>query len=235
MWGTPPRRRATEPGVLTVGTRGSALALAQTQKVVDLLRRGRPDLEVRVEQIRTTGDVRRDVPLAALGRGAFVSEIESALREGRVDVAVHSAKDLPSLLGHGLRIAAVLERADPRDVLVSRHDGGLRGLPVGARVGTGSPRRACQLRAMIERCHDSQRLVVVVANLDRDRALRDRAKREGRSLDEVAVEALARGVGVANGDVLFHDLDHLIGTWVEDPEFDAIIAEQRQVDPELWR
>lgn len=68
-----------------------------------------------------------------------------------------------------------------------------------------------------------------------DRALRERAKHEGRSLNDVALEALARGVGVPNGDGLYHDLDHLIGTWVEDPEFDAIIAEQRQVDPELWR
>jgi hydroxymethylbilane synthase len=133
--------------VLTAGTRGSALALAQTQLVLDALRRCWPDLEVRVERITTTGDARRDVPLAALGRGAFVSEIETALCERRVDVAVHSAKDLPSQLAPGLRIAAFLERADPRDVLVSRHGGALRDLPAGARIGTGSPRRVCQLRA----------------------------------------------------------------------------------------
>jgi hydroxymethylbilane synthase len=133
--------------VLTVGTRGSALALAQTQLVLDALRRRWPDLEARVERITTTGDARRDVPLAVLGHGAFVSEIEGALRERRVDVAVHSAKDLPSRLGPGLRIAAVLERADPRDVLVSRQGRTLRDLPAGTRIGTGSPRRACQLRA----------------------------------------------------------------------------------------
>ncbi len=133
--------------MLTVGTRGSALALAQTQLVLDALRQRWPDLEVRVERIRTTGDARRDVPLAALGRGAFVSEIEAALRERQVDVAVHSAKDLPSRLAPGLRIAAVLERADPRDVLVSRQGHTLRDLPAGARIGTGSPRRACQLHA----------------------------------------------------------------------------------------
>jgi hydroxymethylbilane synthase len=133
--------------VLTVGTRGSALALAQTELVIAGLRQRWPDVEVRVERIKTTGDVRRDVPLAALGRGAFVSEIEGALRERRIDVAVHSAKDLPSRLGPGLRIAAILERADPRDVLVSRTAEALRDLPPGARIGTGSPRRACQLRA----------------------------------------------------------------------------------------
>jgi hydroxymethylbilane synthase len=142
-----PRRRAVEPDVLTVGTRGSALALAQTHLVLDALHQRWPSLEVRVERITTTGDTRRDVPLAALGRGAFVSEIEAALRDRRIDVAVHSAKDLPSALGSGLRIGAVLQRADPRDVLVARDGSGLRGLPSGARIGTGSPRRACQLRA----------------------------------------------------------------------------------------
>jgi hydroxymethylbilane synthase len=133
--------------VLTVGTRGSALALAQTELVCAALRQRWPGVEVRVERITTTGDTRRDVPLAALGRGAFVSEIEAALRERRVDVAVHSAKDLPSQLAPGLRLAAVLERADPRDVLVSRAGAALRDLPQRARIGTGSPRRACQLRA----------------------------------------------------------------------------------------
>jgi hydroxymethylbilane synthase len=133
--------------VLTVGTRGSALALAQTELVCTALRQRWPDLEVRVERITTTGDARRDVPLAALGRGAFVSELEAALRERRIDVAVHSAKDLPSRLAAELRIAAVLERADPRDVLVSRDGATLEELPRRARIGTGSPRRACQLRS----------------------------------------------------------------------------------------
>lgn len=133
--------------MLTVGTRGSALALAQTELVLAALRQRWPDLEIRVERITTTGDARRDVPLAALGRGAFVSEIETALRERRIDIAVHSAKDLPSRLAPELRIGAVLERADPRDVLVSRDGATLRDLPKRARIGTGSPRRACQLRA----------------------------------------------------------------------------------------
>ena len=133
--------------MLTVGTRGSALALAQTELVLAALRQRWPDLETRVERITTTGDARRDVPLSVLGRGAFVSEIEAALRERRIDIAVHSAKDLPSRLGAGLRVGAVLERADPRDVLVSRDGSMLRDLAMGARIGTGSPRRACQLRA----------------------------------------------------------------------------------------
>lgn len=132
---------------IVVGTRGSALALAQTRIVCDALCKAEPDLTVRVERIATTGDVRSDAPLASLGRGIFVAEIEQALREGRIDVAVHSAKDMPSTLPDDLAIAAFLPRADARDVLVSRV-GPLRTLPAGARVGTSSPRRICQLRAL---------------------------------------------------------------------------------------
>lgn len=132
---------------LVVGTRGSALALTQTDSVIVAIRARHPALEPRVERITTSGDVMRDVPLATLGgRGVFVDAIEEALRRGRIDLAVHSAKDLPSTIPSDLAIAAVLERADPRDVLVSRA-GVLDALPAGARVGTSSQRRACQLRA----------------------------------------------------------------------------------------
>ena len=134
--------------MLRVGTRGSALALAQTELVCAALRQRWPDLEIGVERITTAGDARRDVPLATLGRGAFVSEIEAALRDRQIDVAVHSAKDLPSGLPEGLSIGAFLERGDARDVLVSRDGVSLYDLPRRARVGTGSPRRACQLRSL---------------------------------------------------------------------------------------
>jgi hydroxymethylbilane synthase len=135
------------PRELVVGTRGSALALAQTEIVCRELRRIDPSIAIRVERITTTGDVRDDVPLSQLGRGIFVTEIETALRTGRIDLAVHSAKDLPSVLASDLTLGAILPRADARDVLVSPY-GTLRKLPVGARVGTSSPRRACQLRAL---------------------------------------------------------------------------------------
>ncbi|HJQ19136.1 MAG TPA: hydroxymethylbilane synthase [Gemmatimonadaceae bacterium] len=134
---------------VTIGTRGSALALAQTQIVCDALRALHPDIETVVERITTTGDVRTDVPLSQLDRGMFVTEIESALRTRRIDVAVHSAKDLPSTVSPDLYLAAFLPRADARDVLIAR-DGTttLRRLPPGARVGTSSPRRMCQVRAL---------------------------------------------------------------------------------------
>lgn len=132
---------------LVVGTRGSTLALTQTESVCAALRAIEPGLRIRVERITTTGDARADVPLSVLGRGVFVSEIEAALRAKRIDFAVHSAKDLPSTLGGDLALAAFPAREDARDVLVSRH-GTLRELPAGTRVGTSSPRRVSQLRAL---------------------------------------------------------------------------------------
>jgi hydroxymethylbilane synthase len=133
---------------LTVGTRGSALAMTQTESVVAAFRAHHPELEVRVQRITTKGDVMRDVPLATIGgRGVFVDAIEEALRQREIDFAVHSAKDLPSRVPADLTIAAFLERADPRDVLVSRA-GSLLGLPPGARVGTSSLRRVSLIHAV---------------------------------------------------------------------------------------
>ena len=132
----------------TVGTRGSALAMTQTESVVAALRAQHPTLAVRVQRITTTGDVMRDVPLATIGgRGVFVDAIENALRDGEIDLAVHSAKDLPTRVPDDLAIPAFLERADPRDVLVSR-TGSLRELAPGARVGTSSLRRVSLIHAV---------------------------------------------------------------------------------------
>jgi len=133
---------------LTVGTRGSALAMTQTESVIATLRALHPGLEIRLQRITTKGDVMRDVPLARIGgRGVFVDAIEDALRQREIDFAVHSAKDLPSLVPDDLAIAAFLERADPRDVLVSRA-GRLLELPAGARIGTSSQRRVSLIRAL---------------------------------------------------------------------------------------
>ncbi|MBI2910017.1 MAG: hydroxymethylbilane synthase [Chloroflexi bacterium] len=133
---------------VAVGTRGSALALRQTEQVVGKLRRLYPEIEFEARIIRTEGDKARDVPLSTLGgRGVFVKELESALRRKQVDFAVHSMKDVPTEIAAGLVLGAVLERADPRDALVSQLSLPLARLPSGARVGTGSPRRASQLKA----------------------------------------------------------------------------------------
>jgi hydroxymethylbilane synthase len=122
--------------------------LAQTEAVILALRSARPDLEVRIDTIRTTADNLPDEGFDRLpGIGFFVSELESALLDHRIDAAVHSMKDVPADPTAGLRIAAIPAREDPRDVLVVREGRGLESLPRGARVGTSSPRRAAFLRA----------------------------------------------------------------------------------------
>jgi hydroxymethylbilane synthase len=131
---------------LVIGTRGSALAVWQAEHVAGRLRAAFPQRTVRLETIKTTGDKILDVPLAQVGgKALFVKEIEEALLQGRVDLAVHSLKDLPTVLPAGLVIAAVGEREDPCDVLISRTGARLAALPQGARVGTSSLRRQAQL------------------------------------------------------------------------------------------
>ncbi len=151
------------PSRLTIGTRGSTLALRQTEIVSAELRRHHPGLEVDVTRITTRGDILIDQPLALLGeKGLFVSEIEEALRNRRVDLAVHSAKDLPSCLPDDMRVGAWLTRSDPGDALVTLNGSDVWSLPSGSRVGTSSPRRSCQLRALRE----DLRLLDVRGNVD---------------------------------------------------------------------
>src|SRR5216110_3034686 len=148
--GTEPRRTHSTPptpyagpealGPMKLGTRGSPLALVQARAVAARL--GTLGVDVEIVPIRTEGDRRVDASLAAIGgKGLFVREIEEALREGLIDGAVHSLKDLPAELPAGLTLAAFAEREDPRDVLVSRSGASFEDLPVGAVVGTSSPRR----------------------------------------------------------------------------------------------
>lgn len=125
---------------LRIATRGSELARWQAERVASMLA-APSELVV----VTTTGDRRTDVPIHTIGgTGAFVKEVEEAVLDGRADLAVHSAKDLPSSIPEGLVLAAVPERADPRDALVGT---ALDDLPTGARVGTGSVRRRAQLAA----------------------------------------------------------------------------------------
>jgi hydroxymethylbilane synthase len=132
---------------LRIGSRGSQLALWQAHHISGLLRdRGH---EVELEIIKTTGDKITDVALAKVGtKGMFTKEIEEALAEGRVDLAVHSLKDLPTELSAGFEIAAITTRENPRDVFCSRKYKCIEDLPQGARVGTSSLRRQAQLKAV---------------------------------------------------------------------------------------
>ena len=132
---------------VVIGSRGSRLALWQAEWARKALLRYRPDLRIDIEVIRTRGDRMLNAPFPEIGgKGVFTREIEEALLDGRVDLAVHSLKDLPTELPHGLEIGAVSPRTDVRDALLSQNGEGLDGLRQGARVGTGSLRRQAQLR-----------------------------------------------------------------------------------------
>jgi hydroxymethylbilane synthase len=170
------------PGRLRLATRASALALAQSRLVVDGLRAAWPDVRTELVTVVTEGDRRRDLPAAALGgKGIFTAAVQQAVLDGRADLAVHSAKDLPAAQVPGLVLAAVPERDDPRDVLVGRHRlAGLDDLAPGARVGTGSPRRV----ALLNWLRPDLQLVPIRGNVD------SRVRRvHGGELDAVVLAA----------------------------------------------
>lgn len=131
---------------LRLATRGSAQATAQAQAVADALALAHPGLSVELVFVETLGDQRLDVPLHTIGgQGVFVKEVQRAVLQGHADLAVHSAKDLPSATADGLQLAAFCERRDPRDALVGA---ALDQLPSGATVATGSVRRRAQLQSV---------------------------------------------------------------------------------------
>jgi hydroxymethylbilane synthase len=131
---------------LRIGARGSTLSLRQAAEVSARLSGAWPDLEIAVQVITTTGDRTLETPLPLLGgKGAFTEELESALIDGRIDLAVHSLKDLPTRQPRDLVIGAVPERASATDVLIGRRGQGLFELSTGATIGTSSPRRSAQI------------------------------------------------------------------------------------------
>ncbi len=138
---------------LIIGSRGSKLALWQAEQARERLGALNSQIDIRIEIIKTTGDVKSD-PLSVIGgKGVFTKELEDALLDGRIDLAVHSLKDLPTILPNDLFISAICEREDARDALVLRsdlrvEDSSLVNLPDGAVVGTSSQRRLAQLKAL---------------------------------------------------------------------------------------
>lgn len=134
---------------ISIGTRGSRLALRQVELAVALLNACEPALEVDILEVKTQGDRDQTTPLTTIGgQGVFVKELEARVLSGDVDIAVHSLKDVPAEIAQGLTLAAFLERGDPRDALVTKDGKTLTELPSGARIGTASRRRAVQLRAL---------------------------------------------------------------------------------------
>ncbi len=147
----------------TYATRKSKLALAQCRAFVARLVAAHPGLEVKEEQITTSGDRIQDRPLSEVGgKGLFVKEIEEALLDGRADFAVHSIKDVPGVLPPGLTLACIPLREDPRDVIVAPRHGTLAALPQGATVGTSSLRRLVALKA----ARPDLRIVPLRGNVD---------------------------------------------------------------------
>ena len=151
--------------VLRIGSRGSPLALAQANEVKNRLvaAAGLDAARIEITPIRTTGDAIQDRPLAeAGGKGLFTKEIEQALIAGAIDMAVHSAKDMPTVLPAGLVLAGFLPREDARDAFISRKAESLRGLPRGASVGTASVRR----QAMVKRLRADLKVVTLRGNVE---------------------------------------------------------------------
>ena len=128
-----------------VGSRGSKLARRQRQNAVDALSNALPDVRFSEVDVRTAGDIDRSSPVRAIGVSVFVGELQTALLNGEIDIAIHSMKDLPTTSPEGLTVAAVPYREDPRDAVVSRTGAGLDDLPSGGIVATGSPRRTALL------------------------------------------------------------------------------------------
>jgi hydroxymethylbilane synthase len=185
---------------LVVGTRGSRLARVQTGTVVAELNRLYPQMEIETRLISTSGDKDRQTQLEDMGTNIFVKELEEALLDGRIDLAVHSLKDVPTELPGGLGIVAVPQREDPRDVLVSRRR--LEEMPPGAKIGTGSLRRSIQLAKL----RPDLRAVGIRGNVD------TRVKKSSSGeLDGVILAAAGLNrLGLADGIAQFLSLDDFL-------------------------
>ena len=141
-----PANRTMPDSVIRIATRKSPLAMWQAEHVADALRQAHTELEVEILGMSTQGDKVLDTPLAKIGgKGLFVKELEQRMLDGDADIAVHSIKDVPVELPQGLHLSVIMQREDPRDAFVSNEYADLASLPEGARVGTSSLRRQCQL------------------------------------------------------------------------------------------
>ncbi|HEX7658009.1 MAG TPA: hydroxymethylbilane synthase [Pseudonocardiaceae bacterium] len=224
---------------LRLGTRGSALALAQSGRVADALEAA--GAKVEIVTISTAGD-RSGAPIADIGIGVFTSAVRDALANGDIDIAVHSFKDLPSDPDPRLSLAAVPLREDPRDVLVARDGLCLSELPDGATIGTGSPRRAAQLAALgmgwrivpirgnvdtrIRKVHNGDVDAVVLARAGLARLGRLDAVTE--VLDPIQMlPAPAQGALAVECRVNDMDTEHLLGSVLDDASTRAAVTAER--------
>jgi len=183
---------------MIIGSRGSALALAQSRGIMAALKKAWPGRNFEINVIRTEGDRLADHPLEEgqpLGKGIFTSELEQGLLKGDIDLAVHSLKDLPTTGAEGLMLAAIPQRVDARDVLITRTADLKQELPDGAVIATGSPRRAAQLRLI----RDDLRTAEIRGNIDtRLRKFRENPEWAGLILAAAGLERLKPDVSGLN-------------------------------------
>ncbi|MDB5178268.1 MAG: hemC [Patescibacteria group bacterium] len=230
------------PKHLTIGTRGSKLALIQTELVAHALRTQNPSLQIETKIITTKGDQNMaPIPLDTIGKAWFTAEIEAALQNGEIDLAIHSLKDLPPETPINLTTAAVLQRDDPRDVLVTKHKERLSTLPHGAIIGTDSLRRKTSLlqqrpdlnvksiRGNVETrlrklySEDYHAIVLAAAGLKR----LDRLDVVAEFLDSsVFVPAIGQGVLAAEARSDNSELWNMLHSIQDQPTLKATAAEQ---------
>jgi hydroxymethylbilane synthase len=213
--------QSSAASVLRLGTRGSPLALAQARTVQARLAaaHGLDPAAIEIRIIRTSGDRIQDRPLSESGgKGLFTKEIEEALLDGGIDLAVHSAKDMPTVLPDGLALLACLEREDPRDVLISRKANSLAGLAQGARLGTASLRR----QAMAKRLRPDLRVEMLRGNVE------TRLRRIDEGAFDATLLALAglRRLGLEHAATAILDIDDFLPAVGQG----AIVIEARERD-----
>lgn len=186
---------------IRIGTRGSQLALWQANEVKRLLDAAGHEVELVI--VKTTGDKRQDVSLASIGgKGLFIKELEEALERGSLDVAVHSLKDVPSLIPDTFVLAAFLERADPRDAWVHVEGNPIASMPEGAVIGTSAPRR----RAQLTRLFPHLRAEDIRGNVDS----RVRKAREGQYAGLVLAAAGLTRLGRANEITSYFSIEEML-------------------------
>jgi hydroxymethylbilane synthase len=195
----------SQSSVLKIGTRGSPLALAQAHEVRDRLVKanGLGPAQIEITVIRTSGDVIQDRPLAeAGGKGLFTKEIEEALLAGTIDLAVHSSKDVPTILPAGLTLASFLPREDPRDAFIGRAVKTWRELPQGAKLGTSSPRRQAWVKHM--------RPDLAVVNLRGNVETRLRKLKAGEADGTLLAVAGLKRLGLLEAATMILDIDEFL-------------------------
>ena len=193
---------------IKIGTRGSKLALAQANYVLEKLKESFPDNDYEIVVIKTTGDMDQHKPLDAIGsKGIFTDQIEDALLSGRIQLAVHSMKDMPDTIKEGLTFADPWDREDARDVLILNHYKSLKDLPKGANVATGSKRRSYQLR----RLRPDINIYPIRGNIDtRIRKLREGLE-DGTKLDGIVIAAAGlKRIGLAHEISEYFNVDDMI-------------------------